>query len=350
VLLSAALCLSAESIVAFYKLDPLVHRYAMEYFVIYSAGSVSVALCMILGTIIRSYGHSRGPMIVNVAAMVISVVGNYVFIFGAFGAPVLGVKGVALSTVASQIIASAILYAMMKRRRDIELEKGGFFKVPMPVYRQILAVGVPTAGENLSYNLGQIMVMRMIAMLGTEAMTAFVYAVTVLRFVFITSISIGSAVQIKVGYYVGAAMADIAQRKVYRYFLIGVAISAAAVAAAKIFEVPIMNIFTQNPNIHAMVFGVFLVALIHEPGRNFNVIIIPALKGAGDVRFPVYVAMIFMWGVGVTLAYLFGIVFEWGLIGICAAMAVDEWSRGIVILFRWKGGRWKSKALVKSES
>jgi len=349
VLLSTALCLSSEHIIGFYKLDPQVHRFAMEYMVIYSGGSVTVALCMVLSTIIRSYGHSRGPMLVNVSAMIVNVTGNYILIFGKFGAPELGVRGAALSTIASHIVALGLLWAMLKKRRDIKLERGGLFRVPISVYRQILSVGVPTAGENVAYNLAQIVIMRFIATLGTEAMAAFVYAITVLRFVFITSISIGSAAQIKVGYYVGAGMANIAQRKVYRYFLTGVAISLILVVIVKLLQVPILHIFTQNPNIHALSFGVLLIALIHEPGRNFNVIIIPALKGAGDVRFPVYVGMVFMWGVGVTLAYVLGITLGWGLFGICVAMAADEWSRGAVIFFRWRGSRWKTKALVGRE-
>jgi len=359
VLLSAALCIGADPVIGFFKLDRNVHAFAMEYFVIYSAGSVYVALCMILATIIRSYGHSRGPMLVNVVAMAINVCGNYISIFRNFAVRPVGerlhlpfgidisvIQGVAVSTIVSHIAAAAILYVMMRMRKDIVLEKGGYFKVPPAVYRRILAVGVPTAGENLSYNLGQIMIMRMVATLGTNAMAAFVYAVTVLRFVFITSISIGSAVQIKVGYYVGAMMSEIAQRKVYRYFLAGTAISTALVLAVKLLQFPIIDMFTHNPEVQAMSFGVLLIALFHEPGRNFNVIIIPALKGAGDVRYPVYVGMIFMWGVGVTLAYVLGITLKWGLIGICIAMAADEWSRGIVIFFRWRGGRWKGKELV----
>jgi len=348
VILSAIMCLTAEKIVGFYRLDPQVHRYAMEYLLIYCAGSVSVALSMILSTIIRSYGHSRGPMVINAAAMVISVIGNYIFIFGAFGAPVLGVKGVALSTVFSQVVACVLLWIMLKKRHDIVLEKGGMRKVPKGVYRQILAVGVPTAGENLSWTLGQIVIMRFIASLGTEAMAAYVYAITLLRFVFITSISIGSATQIKVGYYVGAGMANVAQRKVYRYFLTGVVITVVLVVIVKLFQQPFLSLFTQNENIHALAFMMLTVALIYEPGRNFNVIIIPALKGAGDVRFPVYVGAIFMWGVGVLLAYVFGISLGWGLFGILVALMMDEWLRGSVMLLRWKGGKWKSKALVKN--
>jgi Na+-driven multidrug efflux pump len=97
-----------------------------------------------------------------------------------------------------------------------------------------------------------------------------------------------------------------------------------------------------------MAAGIFLVSLVLEPGRNFNVIIIPALKGAGDVRFPVYMGMIFMWGVGVLLAYVFGVALGWGLMGVWVALACDEWVRGTIMLFRWKNGKWRTKALVQT--
>jgi Na+-driven multidrug efflux pump len=206
---------------------------------------------------------------------------------------------------------------------------------------------VPTAGENLSYNLGQIVIMRMVSFLGTEAMTATVYALTVLRFVHISSISIGIATQIKVGYFVGAGLGGVAKKKVYRYFATGFAISLSLVIIANLLQVPIIKLFTQNANVHQLVFGILLIALLLEPGRNFNVIIIPALKGAGDVRFPVYMGILFMWGIGVLFAYIFGITLGWGLMGIWIALTLDEWIRGFVMLGRWHGERWKTKALIR---
>ncbi len=286
-------------------------------------------------------------MVINIIAMFVNVAGNYVFIFGPFGIPVLGVKGVALSTVLSQVTACVIYMFLIKKKRDIHLPFAGFLKVSKSVYRNILSVGVPTAGENLSYNLGQIVIMRMIASLGTEAMAATVYAQTLLRFVFITSISIGNAAQIKVGYFVGAGFAGEAKRKVYRYFLLGFAVSLFMAIIVKLLQVPLMDIFTKNDVVHELAFTVLLLAILHEPGRAFNVIIIPALKGAGDIRFPVYIGIIFMWSVGVLLSYVFGISLGWGLLGIRLALALDEWVRGLIMLLRWRGGRWTTKALVK---
>ena len=346
VFLSVVIFLLSENIIGLYSLEINVHGFALEYLRIFSAGSIFTALSMTLGTILRSYGYSREPMIVNTIAMVISVIGNYIFIFGPFGIPVLGVKGVALSTVFSQFIACIIFIIIIKKKRNIQLPFHGFRNVNKSVYRQILSVGVPTAGEHLSFNLAQIVIMGMYASLGTEVMAATVYTITLLRFVFLTSMSIGNAAQIKVGYFVGAGLTSEAKQKVYRYFFIGFSVSLFMAVLVMLFRVPLINIFTQNVNIHELAYIIFMVSILQESGRAFNIILIPSLKGAGDVRFPVYMGIIFMWSTGVLPAYIFGFTLGWGLLGIRLAQALDEWVRGIIMLMRWRNGRWQTKSLV----
>lgn len=346
--LSIGMFISANSIITLYKLDPDVHRYAWQFLAIYSSTSVFVAVGMVFSTILRTHGYTYMPMIVNIISLLLNVTGNYISIYGPFGMPVLGVPGVAWSTAISQAVSCVVMMILVVRHNEIYIPFKEIFRVPGRVYRQILSVGVPTAGENVSYNLGQIVIMRMIAALGTEAMAASVYAMTLLRFVFITSISIGNGAQIKVGYLVGAGRPDEAQRKVYGYFLIGFCISLGLVIAAKIAQIPLVHIFTSNQAVQNLVYMILIVALVHEPGRAFNVVIIPALKGAGDIRFPVYVGIIFMWGIGVLFAYIFGIALHWGLMGIWIALAADEWIRGLVIFFRWHTGGWKNKRLVSA--
>ena len=346
VVLSIGMCFSAEPVLRLYHLDPEVKNYALRFLIIYSCGSVFVALGMIQGTILRTHGHTKTPMIVNMVANVINIIGNYLFIFGPFGIPVLGVTGVALSTVFSQGVACLVMVYCIRSHRNIEIPWRKILQVPRSIYRQILAIGIPTAGENLSYNIGQIVIMGIVASIGTKAMAATVYSFTLLRFVFITSISIGNAAQIKVGYFVGAGRPEDAYLKVYRYFLTGVAVSLSLVITVNLLQVPLMKMFTTDITTLHFISQIFLVALVLEPGRNFNVIIIPALKGAGDIRFPVYIGIIFMWGIGVLFAYIFGVTFGWGLIGVWTAMACDEWIRGSVMLLRWRSGGWRNKLLI----
>ena len=236
---------------------------------------------------------------------------------------------------------------IIRRRKEIELPFSRLASIPRSVYRQVLAVGVPTAGENISYNVSQIVILSMVARMGTEALATYGILIAVLRYVFMPGVSIGSAGQIKVGFFVGAGRPEQAEGRVYRYFVVGFLTSLAIVLAINAFKRPILGVFSASGSLVALAATVLLVAIVHEPGRNFNTIINPALKGAGDVRFPVIVGIIGMWCVGTFGAWLLGVQLKLGLVGVWTAMAADEWSRGIVMLVRWRSGAWKEKAFVQ---
>ena len=300
-------------------------------------------------SILRAWGYSRDPMLVNVLALFMTVGGNALCLFGPFGFPVLGVVGVAASTVVSQAVATVLSFWLIRRRAELELPLHEARRIPRRVYRSMLAVGVPTTGENLSYNLSQIAILAMLSRLGTASLAAYGILLAVLRYVFMPGASIGAGAQIKVGYLVGAERYDEAKRSVYRAFAVAFCFSLVAVLLVQWLHRPILALFTDDPEVLGLAGAVLVVALVHEPGRNFNTVIIPALKGSGDVRFPVYVGMASMWGVGVVGAWIIGVRLGYGLPGVWAAMAADEWLRGGVMFLRWRSDAWRSKALLGAE-
>jgi putative MATE family efflux protein len=348
VAVSLLTAIAARPILDLYQLDPDVARYGRQFLVIYGGLSIFMAFNIGQASILRAWGHARDPMLVNITALVLTVSGNALCLFGLFGFPVLGVAGVAGSTVASQVVA-CILYAILIRRREIELPFRQLARIPRSVYKSLLAVGVPTAGENHSYNVSQIVILSMVARMGTEALAAYGILISVLRYVFMPGISIGSAGQIKVGYYVGAGRPEEARGRVYRYFLAGFCTSLAVILAINVFKGPIIGIFSSGTGLAVMTGSVLLVAIAHEPARNFNTIINPALKGAGDVKFPVFVGIVGMWCVGTFGAWLLGLHLGMGLLGVWIAMAADEWTRGIAMIFRWRSGAWKGRAFLSED-
>lgn len=347
--LSALMFLLAGPLIGLYGLDPEVAVYSKQFLAIFGGLSFFMALNIVQGSILRAWGYPLGSMWINTVSLVIAVVGNALCLFGPFGFPILGVVGVAFSNVFSQVVACVLYHLVMRKRTEIDLPLGEARRIPSSTYRAILAVGVPTAGENLSYNVSQIAIFAMIARMGTDALAAVGIVVAVLRYIFMPGISIGNGAQIKVGYLVGAGRQDEAKGKVYVYFAVGFVISLLLVASAGLMRERLLGIFTHDPKLIALAASVLLVAAIHEPGRNFNTIIIPALKGAGDVRFPVYVGIVSMWGISVAGAWLLGLHWGLGLVGVWIAMALDEWLRGLVMLWRWKSGAWKSKCLMVLE-
>jgi len=114
-----------------------------------------------------------------------------------------------------------------------------------------------------------------------------------------------------------------------------------------IFIVPLMHIFTDNQAIIDLAKIIVIIDIALELGRGVNILIGNTLKAAGDIRFPVFFAIIISWTVMIPLGYLFGVYFELGLVGIWIALAVDEVVRGVILSFRWYSRKWQNKSFVK---
>jgi Na+-driven multidrug efflux pump len=119
-----------------------------------------------------------------------------------------------------------------------------------------------------------------------------------------------------------------------------------AIAVVNVIKSPIVSIFTDIPEIHSLVCDLLLYSILIEFGRTLNLIYVGALKGAGNVKFPVFYGIVSMWIIMVLGSYILGLKMGMGLIGFRLAIGAEETSRGVVMLLRWKSRRWQKYALV----
>lgn len=330
-----------------YTLEDSVRNFAFEYFIIYGGAFCFFSgFSLLQGAILRSYGHTNQAMIVSVVANIVNVLGNAISLYGWFGLPVLGVRGVAFASGFSMFVSCILFYIFIKQKDDVEFSFKGIFKVPLSTYKTILSVGLPTAGESLSYNVSQIVIMAMISTLGTYAMSAQVYVQTIVRFVFAVAVAMGNATQIKTGYFVGAKQNDIAYKKVFKYQLIATTCSMILITLAIIIKKPVIRAFTTIPEVISLVSTLLVYSIYIEFGRTLNLIYVGALKGAGDVKFPVFYGIFSNWCIMVLGSYILGLKCGLGLVGFWLSIGTDETTRGIVMLLRWKSRRWQKHALV----
>lgn len=332
-----------------YTLEDEVREAAYRYFMIYGGiGVPIVAISMFQTMILRTYGYTKQTLIITIIVNILNVIGNAVAIFGIpfLGIPDTGAAGVAGASVFAIFVGNIIMFFMIRKRKDIQFKLFKAPKVPKQLYKLILSIGIPTAGENLAYNVAQIVIMAMITSMGTASMQSQVYTQTIARFVFAIASATGQAVQIKVGYFVGANEKDIAYRKVFKYSLFATGSTIFLILLVNLIKKPIVGIFTSDPDVLALTCRLILFDIYLEFGRSLNLVYVGALKGAGDVRFPVFYGMLSMWGIMVLLSYILGIRVGLGVVGCWLGIATDETSRGIVMVFRWKSKRWQKKSLV----
>ena len=347
IVLTLLVLLGTAPLLGCYTLEESVRNSAYEYFIIFGGfGAIFNAFTILQSSILRCYGYTKEALYVTFVANIINVAGNALSLYGFFGLPILGVKGVAVSSLISLIVSCIMLKIIIKRRPDICYSMKGWRETPFRYYKLILKVGIPTASESLSYNISQIAIMAMISTLGTYAMSAQVYTRTICQYVYIVAIGMGAASQIKAGYYVGAQQSQVAYKKMFAYSLVATSASLGLIILINIFHAPLISLFSSDPQIFSIVRTLLLLSILLEFGRSLNLVWIGGLKGAGDIRFPVLYGMFSNWCIMVFLSWLLGLKMGLGVAGCWIGIGLDETTRGIVMIFRWCSKRWMTKSLV----
>ncbi|WP_345912200.1 MATE family efflux transporter [Bacillus altitudinis] len=298
------------------------------------------ALIMTYSAILKSYGFTRDTMYVTIGMNLLNVAGNYLVIFGPFGLPVLGVMGVALSTSFARLIGLTAMILIVRHRIGLQFSFKRMFYIQRTHLKKLLKIGIPSAGEQLSYNGSQMIITLFITFMGTQALAAKVYTQNLMMFIMLFGAAISQGTQILIGRLIGAKEFDAAYRRCMKSLYWAIAISLLSSTALSLSSTHLLTFFTSNSEIIQIASLLLILTIILEPGRSFNMVIINSLRAAGDAKFPVYMAMISMWGIGLPIAYLLGIQLEMGLIGVWISFIVDEWVRGIFMYRRWRSRVW----------
>ena len=298
------------------------------------------------GAILKSHGRPTETLIINVGVNILNIIGNAFFIFGWLGMPVLGPTGVGISTVISRGIGCVAAFYMMCRYCNFTFKKKYIKPFPFKIVKNILSIGLPTAGENLAWNVGQLMIVAMVNTMGTTIIASRTYLMLISSFTMTLSIALGQGTAIQVGHLVGAGEIKEVYHKCLKSLKIALIFAFVTTSLVFLFRKPIMSIFTTNPDILKASLKIFPLMILLEMGRVFNIVIINSLHAAGDIKFPMFMGITCVFAVAVLFSYLFGISLGWGLAGIWLANAMDEWIRGLAMYFRWKSKKWQNKSFV----
>lgn len=346
---SVGILLFDDAILRIMNVDAELYDMASTYLRWVGGFSFIPALVMTMGAIVRSNGNTRIPMMIAVGMNLVHIFGNYLFIFSPFGIPQLGVFGVSISTIFSRLLAAIVFIYVLKHLPGIRFRWRRLFQWDRSVFKQIVRIGGPSAGENGSWQLSQLLITTFIAQMGAAALATRVYVSNLESFSFLISVALGQAGMIMVGQLVGGQKIEEASRTGWRAYRLGLATTIAATVVIVLSARSLLSLFTNNQSIIDTGTKLLMLTLLLQIGKTTNIIVIALLRAAGDAKFPFLVGVLVMWGVFVPLAYYLGVALNWGLWGIWLAMVVDEWLRGMIMVWRWHKGVWKQKSFTKEK-
>lgn len=335
---------SARPIIRFMGAKPDTIDTATLYFQIISSGLVFQAITMGITASLRGAGETKIPMLYNVGSNLLNVFGNYVLIYGKLGFPQLGVAGAAISTTCSMLIACLIgLYVIyFSRQSRISLKIKDDYRLDLDTVKKVFSIGLPAAMEQFVLQSGLILFARTVSSLGTSSFAAHQIGLNISGLSFAPSMAFGVAATTLVGQSLGADEEEKAERyaQVVHKLAIGVACFIGLMYI--LFSHQLAQLYTSDFGVAALAGTVLKILALGLPGQSTQLSLSGALRGAGDTMYPLYASMLGIWVFRVFMAYIFVKIFHWGLIGAWIAFALDQYTRSLVIYFRFRSGKWKT--------
>ncbi len=345
VIISVVFLLFNRPVLAFIGAEGKILSFGCQYLSIVGGVIFLQALMSAMSVIIRNHGMTKISMFVTVGMNIFNTSLDLVLV------PRMGVAGVAVATAISRFLGAIVLSVVLFKK----VEKPSVFRLlkPFPVndIKNIVKIGIPSALETFLYNLSQLVITSIVLnFLTSEELIAKTYVQNITMFFYIFALSIGQASQIMTGHLVGAGKLDEAYRRCLRSYRFALCFTAAVCAVGLCLRGQLLSIFTDNPDVITLGGYVLLLNVFLEAGRTTNLIVIACLRGSGDVYFPTACAVFSNWAISVLGSYLLAVVCSMGIYGLWIALAADECFRGVLMVIRWKSGKWRTKSIVKSEN
>ncbi len=349
IIVSIIFLLFSDTILDFIGASGNVRKFASEYLRIVGSSLFMQASLNVMAVIVRNHGLTKVTMYITVGMNIVNAALDIIFVPGLFGMPRLGVTGAAAATVFSRLAGGIVLTVFMFKK----VEKPSIFKTLLPFPKKdiadIIRIGVPSALETFLYNLSQLVITSivLIYLSETELITK-TYVQNISMFFYVFALSIGQASQIMTGHYVGAKKYDEAYRHGLRAYLSALAMTISICLIGIIFRYRLMGIFTENNEIITLGSFIILINIVLETGRTTNLVVIACLRGAGDVYFPTICAIFSMWLISVLGTYILAVKLGMGIYGLWIGISADECFRGILMIIRWKKGKWRTKSIIQN--
>lgn len=302
------------------ELMPLIR----PYFLITLSSIVFVMLANSFRQFVEGIAHPMVSMWVLLVGNLFNVIGNYILIYGQFGAPEMGLLGAGISTLISRMLILLLFVAVFMRRTAYAPYRKGIaaIRINRMSWRQLNAIGWPI-GVQQGLEAGTFCVTAiMIGWLGSLSLAAHQVAITISLISFTVYLGLGSAVAIRTSYYRGCGDWFL----VRKIAVAGVHLALVIVALVCLFLFVTRDflglVFTDDVAVNDIVKLVLPILMLYQVGDSIQIVLTNSLRGLADVTVIMCISFLAYFMIAVPSGYFFGFVLHWGITGVWLAYPI----------------------------
>ena len=341
--ISVLMILLAPYVLSFLGADVSVIEVGSAYFRVIMLGFIFQSFSFTMTAALRGIGETKIPMRNNLIANSLNVLGNAVLIYGLFGFPMLGVTGAAISTALSNVIAMSLnLRYVLSKKSVLYLDFKEKFEFRFEMMKDLIRIGLPTALEQLALRVGIISFLNIVSGLGTNVYAAHQISLNILNLTYSPAQAFGITASTLMGQSLGAKNEQLARMYTRMCQRIGFVIAIGMSLFIFFGSQTLAEFYSTEPEIIRNTMIALTIVAFVQPFQSHQLITSGALRGAGDTVWPLIAIFVGSILIRVSLGYIFVNIIGLGLAGAWYAVFIDQFIRWLIILFRFKSGKWKN--------
>jgi len=350
--LAIAAVLISGSLPALLGADVEIRPLASSYFGVVGAFLPFHMGSALYSSILRCSGNVALPSFMNIGMCLLDVLFNFFLIYPTrqiggitvWGAG-LGVTGAALGTGLSQAcVGLALAAALIIRKGPMRLTGKEKWKFTENCMRNVLHLATPTALERMTLSCAQIVMTTVVAGMGTMAVASNYVAVQTEGICYLPAYGIAAAATSLVGQSIGARRPDMAKRFAYGTTALAFVLTLGMAVLMFTLAPFLTALLTADKAVASESAFLLRIVAFSEPLFAVSIVVIGALRGAGDSRGPFILNLFSMWGIRVLSVILFTHTF--GVVGVWASMTAELMFRGLIFFIRLIRGHWLHTAAL----
>lgn len=301
--------------------------------------------------VLRNVQKVKLPLYTSIGAFFINVGANYVFIFGKFGFPEMGVAGAAVGTLIARVFEFGIICGyLFLRDQEIGVRISDVFRKVGNLWREYIRISIPVLLSDGILAIGNNSVAMVIGRLGESFVAA--NAVTAMTQQLSTTVIQGfsQAGAIVTGYTLGEGDKGKAQEQGYAFLGIGILFGAIGAGIIMLIAEPMItayNLSVQTQEIaRELMRAISLIVLFQATN---SIMTKGVLRGGGDTKILMVADNIFLWVASIPLGILAGLVFHLPAFWIYFFLKVDQVLKAVWCVIRLRSGKWIKKIKSSSE-
>lgn len=291
--------------------------------------------------IMKNCGEVVGSALISMAAVILNIILNAVFIFGLYEMPGMGIAGAALATVIARVIEIFLVIFASLRKGRVKLRLCHVVHGERQLQKDYWKYTLPVLGNELVWGCGFTMYSVIMGHLGTDAVAANSIANIVKNLIACFCIGIGNGGGILVGNELGRGKLELAKEYGNRLWKISI-FSGVVSGMVLLGLTPLISHFSKlSLQAHTYLTGMLLMCTYYMVGKSINSTVIAGIFCAGgDSKFGFWCDTVTMWCITVPLGFIAAFWLKFPVLAVYFIINMDEIVKLPTVYKRFRKYQW----------